>query len=460
MAKIENNFNHNVFFEFEKKHSLFNLKNGDTYFWDIIRNDIYLELLWEYSLIPKNRIKRSVKQLLGALLTILKFWTSIFVKRNKYIFFTASRNKINGNQSYDQNLGDLLTKFSKESILLENFEENEKAWYYSNTVFNPIAAIRKICSFFLKTRDYSLLLLLLKNEYAEFNLSNHEINSIYKKFKIDLLYYSIIFRVQKPKAIFITQYGIQKGLFAAAKRLGIPVIEVQHGIIDEGHMAYSYNRNILYTPEQYYLPDYFLSFTDFWTKDLYMPVSGIIPAGNSAFAKMAGIVKNQEILKQDGLLVASSNIFGKNLAELIIRFARAHTNTPVYFKLHPDQFQNVRQYEDQFSSLQNVKIFTGEKSVNELLSISKAVLAIQSTAVYEALHSDKIAIIYKKQTYKRHSHIFNFNNVYLIDDEIELENALKQSTDENRFPSNIFFKEFDESIFFAFMTKLEHEHIR
>ncbi|MGQ7945282.1 capsular polysaccharide export protein, LipB/KpsS family [Flavobacterium sp. WC2509] len=395
------------------------------------------------------RLKKS--QIIKELCSFLSF---LFFKKCDYLFFTASRNKINETKVFDQNLGDVLNTISGKYFAFENFERDKTKWYYDNTLFDPIFIFRKVFNFFFKTQDYSDLVSLITSEHENSKIGNEEINNIVIDFKIDYAFYYFILKWKKVKAVFITQNGIQKGLFAAAKKCNIPVIEVQHGIIDEGHLAYNYNKTISYDDHRIYMPTYYFSFSDFWIEKLNIPVKKIFSMGNSFFYNDQDTKIALKDSSAQGLLVASSDVFGENLKNLVLEFANRRNETKVYFKLHPNQFSEKQYYVDQFANFENVKVYTNEKSLYELLEISKAILLIQSTALYEAYHLKIRGIIYKKQTYTRHSHVFELPNISLVDNVDELVKAFETEFVDDVLKKDLFFKKFDTAQFTQFMNKI------
>ncbi len=122
--------------------------------------------------------------------------------------------------------------------------------------------------------------------------------------------------------------------------------------------------------------------------------------------------------------------------------------------MHPNQFIEKQYYIDQFSSFENVKVYTNESSIYELLAISNAILVIQSTALYEAYHLNKKAFIYKKQTYYRHKHVFGLPNIYLIDNANEIAEAYNNEFVLDTRSQNLFFKNFDSLKFNQFKNDL------
>jgi hypothetical protein len=450
--KPEKEFNQNVFFDFEEKYDLFNKHFGNLFYWDLIRFELFYQLLWSRnSNVKSEKTLTSKKQILKELRSFFKFF---LIQKVDFLFFTASRNKINDDTIFDQNLADIMEVIPGSYYAFESFERDKTKWLYKNTLFNPIAIFRRIIKFFYKHKsDYSELISLINNEFPRSAFTIEDVNRIILDYKIDYFYYSILFKIKKPKAVFITQNGIQKGLFAAGKRYNIPIVEVQHGIIDDAHLAYSYSKKNNYKENQLYLPTYFFSFSEFWTKDLNFPVKEIIAMGNSYFYNTQ--INNKKGAKdKKGLLVASSDVFGEDLKNIILDFVNINKTIPVYFKLHPNQFSEKKYYLDQFVNNDNVKVYTNENSIYELLEISNAILVIQSTALYEAYHLKKKGFIYKKQTFQRHQHVFDLPNIFLIDNANEITEVFSTDFIFDEMSKNLFFKNFDSLKFNQFVINL------
>jgi len=446
-------FDIDCFFSFEEKNKCFDYKVEGIYFWDLIRCELYYDIY--RGNIPDDNERSS--SLTVAIFKFIKesyvFMFSMFFKKWDCIFFTASRNKLENNKYFDQSLGDLLAKYKKNEISFESFERDQKKWEYKNTLYNPIGIINKISSKFSKNQDYSSVIKLITDEYKDSNFTNQTINNIVKKYKVELYFYSILFKLKCPKIIFLSQSGSQKALFVAAKKNSIPVVEVQHGVINEGHVMYSYSHKINYKSDQIFLPTYFFVFSEFWKKQVYYPVKKTLCMGNSFFYEFPNTAKDTSIIKE-GLAVASANIYGENLKKIVMELASRNSVDPIYFKLHPNQYSEKDNFTADFLPFKNVHIFSSEKSMFELLALSKAVLVIQSTALYESLHRKNIGIIYKKQSYEEHDHVFDNPNVYLVDTAEQVTEAMNHSFVEDAVFDNMFFKDFDHKLFEQFISEL------
>ena len=269
----------------------------------------------------------------------------------------------------------------------------------------------------------------------------------YDKVKIqknELLSSKKILKKYKIEKIFICQNGIQKGLFRAGKELGIKIYETQHGSVDIGHLVYHYP-SMEYTQKQISLPDVIFSFSPFWFKELNLPNVSICPVGNNylyaPFEK-----KNIHFLKE-GITIISADIYGKILSDFILseEVRNVLREIPIYFKLHPNQYHEKEYYIQKFQGIQNVTVVSNELSIGELLDKCDTIFTIVSTVIYEALQANHKVIILKQENYLEVDHIFNCDNVYLVNTINDFISALNTEivTDKNV----TFFAPFDKEAF-------------
>lgn len=445
------------FFLFEKENNLFSRKNKDgIYIWDLIRYDVYVALLREEAIKDPSFQKPPRAYFYFVLDVITLLWTLLFGKY-KYIFFTSSRNKNRENKLYDQNAYDALNILHKDALILETFERNKNKSLYRSFIYNRITILRKPISYFIKSEDYSDLLNLIRENFDNNKLTNQRLNEIIKYYKIEYAYYKWIFKWKKIKLVFVTQNGIQKGLFAAARTLHIPVTEIQHGFIDPAHIAYNYNREIPYEATQINIPTYFFSYSQYWTTSIYYPVKKIIPIGNSALYKTSvEFTEGSPTDQPKGLVVVSADVYGEDLKKLMIEFLSYNSKIPIYFKLHPNQFHEEEHYKDAFTNYKNVHVISKNSSIHELIHVSKAVLVVKSTVVYEALHMKRIGIIYDNGKQNMIGDISEYPNVYVINNGDGLNKILQAAFDESKYQEDIFFKNFDNSLFNTFLNQFNH----
>jgi len=376
--------------------------------------------------------------------SIIKLIFGLFQKKHDF-FFLASRDKAPSKKFYDKNALDALQLLKENVFLFETYYFDGIEYEYdvpSNAhCFNPILIFRRIYNIlFYKKNDYSDLTEIIKKG-LDIHYTNAEINLAISNYKADCVFYKFLLKKKGIKRIFLTQNGVQKGLIATARTLGIPVYEFQHGIIDKGQLVYNYPA-VVKQDSNISIPDCFFTFSDFWTRDLNFPAKKIVPVGNNSFAK-SSLSANTPV--QDNVLtVVSSDYFGQRLAVLIEEFVREQPNVKLFFKLHPNQYSEVSWYRDSFSKVGNIEVVTNEYTIPELLAKSKGVLLIQSTAAYEALQAGRAVYILAESTYYRQDHIFDCKNVHLIYNVSDLKREWMQPLQQEE---TVFFNQFDSRLF-------------
>jgi hypothetical protein len=145
--------------------------------------------------------------------------------------------------------------------------------------------------------------------------------------------FTIVLKRLKPKLVFIVcSYG-NEAFIRAAKFLNIPTIEIQHGVINNFHLGYSYNKQL---PKSSF-PDFFFSFGRTWkdTTDLPVEKNRIYDIGfpnlEMQFDRRGKKVKLEQVL------FLSQGIVGKQLSQFAVNFAEKNPSFRVVYKLHPGE---------------------------------------------------------------------------------------------------------------------------
>lgn len=237
-------------------------------------------------------------------------------------------------------------------------------------------------------RFLQLLEKKLKNKYGQcISWQNMEetiqearlIHNIYKK------YFSKIFSKLNCK-ILITIVYYQPVLFPAyeaAKELGIQVVELQHGVINN-HISYMFKddnyHNII-------VPDILLTFGDIhntWVK-----------LCNQTKAVAIGFPSQEKLIKQYEVIIPRENtiIFYpepfSNYETLIDEFIKKNKKYDILIKLHPLQFGHIKEYFPILSKNKKaVFIDNQDKDIYYWLKYAKHHVMISSTVGLEAMAFD------------------------------------------------------------------------
>jgi len=400
----------NKFFEEQNSKGIF--------YWDLVRHDVFYLLYYKVcdtKLLPVVHEEKSKLTMLSTLFGNVRGYINFNIKttRNyKYICFVTSRNKDADKKDVDYISDDILRVIQADSFVIESFNKDIINRYKSIFDFGLLMTTYKARlkeKFVKKTPETYKISEILKHEFnVSIDLTN-DINALIINYKISTEYYSSLFKKTRPKAIFMVQNGIQKGLFEAANKLNIPVIELQHGLIGYVHPAYSYP-DTLQPGNLKTLPNTFFSFSDFWISNLNYPVKKIIPLGNNFYSKT--IVTQ---LKKYDLTFIFANIYSEDLIKFIDVLLQERYKGKICIKLHPNQFNEFHTITSLYAAHDTIEVIASQRSMAEILSVSKAIFAIQSTAVYEALHYKVKVYLYKIKDYLTHQDVIGNPNVYLVE---------------------------------------------
>jgi hypothetical protein len=444
------------FQKIEVDHKFFAEKNSKgILYWDLVRHDVFYLVYYEVcntKLLPVVDERKSKLVMLSTLFdNVLGYinFNIIARRKYKYICFATSRNKDSDNKDVDYISDDILRIIEADSFVIESFNKHINSRYQSIFDFGLLMTTYKARfkkKIYKKSPETYKIAEILKHE---FNVSvdlTYDINSLIINYKISTEYYFRLFKKIRPKAVFIVQNGIQKGLFEAAYKLNIPVIELQHGLIGYVHPAYSYPTTIQPGNLKTF-PTTFFSFSDFWSRNLNYPVKNIISMGNNFYAR--SIIPQ---LKEYDITFILANIYSNDLLQFLDSLLKDDYKGKICIKLHPNQFGEFDTITALFEAHDAIEVIASQRSMGEILSVSKAIFAIQSTAVYEALHYKVKVYLYKIKDYLTHQDVIANPNVYLV------ENA----ADVHKFDGYAFiesevytmFEPFNENVFNDFITSL------
>ncbi len=408
------------FFEMEEKYKLFDLKTKENFsVWDIFRYHIHLKYIYPDGLPMEDNVRFSFLVYIMGFIKVIFSCISFFFKKADIIVFPNSRYVDQNELLFDKACENVIQELSDRVLIVERFKGLKN--YLHSIEYNFVRLYRNMYSKLLKYELPGEILekidLALLETFDEVKISHTEINQLYTHFILEYRYYRFFLKFKKAKRIFLVQNGLQKGMIAAAKKLKIEFIEIQHGRIGIDHLAYSYP-DFISKDDPILMPDYLLTMGSYWGKGFNIP-SQVIPVGNDYF------VKEQSQQKPDGsILFISSIIHGEELSKLAVKFAKANPKIVLNFKLHQNEIREIRKYSELFSGFSSIHIYTNEVELDTLIEKSILIVLINSTALYEALDSGKKVAIYKKVNFESLADCFDIPNVYFFESLGELHDIL------------------------------------
>tara|TARA_Y100001968_G_scaffold313758_1_gene338298 strand:+ start:2498 stop:3913 length:1416 start_codon:yes stop_codon:yes gene_type:complete len=370
--------------------------------WEGIRYDLFQEIITQTNYlnqrkIPLNYIDK-IKKIFSKIKKLIYDYpikSPFIINKNSILIFSSNRRVRKSGKYIDIYADcfiDLLPKeldyaFLEGPIYGKHNKPHKKYNIYYIDYINQLSklislALRVI--FIFKPRnnniEYLKRILLLKYN-NDFNLKKR-INSYVLQFISTYIIAYRLFRLKRPTHIFFVDSLAYLPYISAAKNLGIPTIELQHGSPARGKLNYDYSSGIKHSS----FPDWFASFGDYWLRENILPIEKqkIISFGFPFFANSLKKEKD-EIPVENYFLIISQPTIAQELVDFSIKLRRIlDSSIQIVFKPHPLEYLEDNLYFDQ---LRKQSILVAEKNISlyELFIKSNWQLGVYSTAIYEGL---------------------------------------------------------------------------
>jgi len=421
----------NKFHQMELECKLFELgKEINFPVWDIVRYHVYIKYLYpkERMLELKTSKKHSIHDYINICLHIVPFFVELLSKRKDNIILSCSRFINSDGQYFDKPADALIKTLNKKGLIIESFSGNRLAYKYIYDFSNIISRLIKKTS--LHSIYYKEILISLNNTFGKCLMSFDEFSNIIHVYECEYLFYNFIFKIKKPKRIFISR-GNPKASILAANNNNASTYLLQHASIEIDQVDLSYPKKIS-RKDNILFPMYVLTFGTYWCKNINTPAKKIISIGNDFY------FSKPKAKNENSILIISTIIHGKELSILTKKIAENRSDLKFIFKLHPNEYHKKYFYKKFFNNLKNVDIITSSIDTNELVAKSQLVILIISSVLYEVLNQNKKVAIYKKINFERNLKFIGYKNVYFFNDLDELNFILLQPTHYSNIKYNFF----------------------
>jgi hypothetical protein len=229
--------------------------------------------------------------------------------------------------------------------------------------------------------------------------------------------YLAFFYLSKPKGMLYVALNTDLGVVEAANRLGIPTIEVQHGILG---MSYILNVKV----PQNAIPKYFLSFGKGWDSNFKLPGCMNINVGYPFIDEKKQLFANCK--KEKFILVISDG--NMRMCDIAIRMAKKYIQLRVIFRLKPSEFDDWKiKYPKLFWAMENSILDVSSddhESVHDLLAKCEYLIGTCSILIYEGLAMRCRTVVVKGPGYSYLRYLIDEKWVYLAnEDDIDISMA-------------------------------------
>lgn len=388
------------FLELEKKHNLFNDKIGDMYYWEYIRFGCYQLILSKLSVMgknekPKNNLKKEFKNLIKLFFRDIRFCNT----EKEILVLSHYRKNKNINENYYCIYTDtFINELPYSSVNLEIVTENTidllptvgTRYYDVITFFNYAIQKRLLKKRYIKKVEIvSIKLKHIINETYNISVSLSELN----KMIIDSLFYRKthikkyrnMLKKINPKIILevVSYNNYCMVMNEVAKQMKIPIMEIQHGMIGNQHIAYN-----CYNSYLRFFPDYFFAFSNLWlSKNFPLDATKIKCVGFPYLEfQCKNSLKGELIFDNDEktILVISQwtrSQFYIDFVDELAKDKNCHYN--IILKIHPEDKLDLR-YE-KLKNRKNIKLISNEFNIYDCFRNADIQVGSYSTGLFEGL---------------------------------------------------------------------------
>jgi hypothetical protein len=399
--------------------------------WDIVRHDV-MKMVYarvvdaapepaEPPAFATRLLHLAIRRLLGAALSL-----SQQLRRHDVLVYRAPRLRRNG-RGVDTAMDQVLATCPGRALVINTFPHRYDRRFAKASELAPRPAGLDALEQRLR-EDFGVSVDL--DHFVRNRLADHEL--AWRQYR------RLLARV-RPRLILLTQNGVDKALFRAAREAGVPCVEVQHGLISEAHPAYAYPESVSGAGAAMF-PDGLLAFSEFWIRNCHYPVRWAVAAGNDEFVPTALPAPRSN----GDVLVITAAKYNERVSDWTERIAARRPDRTFKFKLHPSQGHQLTEVKARFQHLPNVEVIGTNRTTSQLLATASDVLLIQSTVAYEAVQAGRRLLVIDELDSSTHHDLFALPNVFLVQDLDGLERAL--SLPQVSAPAPVFFKPFDAAL--------------
>lgn len=423
----------------EIKNNLFSIGYENNFpVWDIVRYDFFKSLNYSTDALERLNTKSSKKgiEYFYLIKKILKFILIFPFEKCDLIFFTSSRNSYK-NKFIDQAAYGLINATKKDYLIFDLLLKKNFAYKnhfdFSNILLKLLLPQKKY------EIEYQTISSVISDNFGDNKITYEQFENVLNLYFVQYKFYSFIFKVKRPKKIFIST-GNPKALIKAARNENIETFLIQHASIEIDEIDYSYPPQIEFNSKNILFADTILTLGFYWCKNVNAPIKSKFIIGNDFFCT------NSNSNSDNSILFISTIVHGEELSKLALDFVNKYPGYKINFKLHPNEFHLKSKYEFKFNRVKNIRIITDEIDILTLIDLSSTVVLITSAVLYNALERVKKVAIYKKMNYEKQELIKDFEKLNFINDEDDLINVITRPNIYNK--SDKYFVQNNEKLIF------------
>lgn len=269
--------------EIESKYPVENIRSDGFQVWPMVRFWLWAYCTAKIEPLRSKSQSLSLQQILQILGSFFYGFRSFWGKYHYLTFSDTSERKAIGGLHVDKSI-DFINSLLSNPLMIEL----PLPKHFPKSSVPTIRLVSKMPLYILEWFYYKLNFkrikieneLVIKDILKEIGIS-FDYQSILKRNIAQYKVGRILYKLYKPKGIVIQCAYTNTGFVKAFKDSGIPIIEVQHGMLSTSHVAY----NVFKKLDPSYFPDYFLSYGHrekaiFTSSNYYIPNDHVLPTGH------------------------------------------------------------------------------------------------------------------------------------------------------------------------------------
>ena len=267
-------------------------------------------------------------------------------------------------------------------------------------ILKYIRYIKKTCEISIEDRKNIKDLITFLNQNCPLQIDNilkreiiYNLEFFAKNSKQMINIFEIYLQKVNPKVVIVccASYPdiLRTSMILACKNKKVVTAELQHGVVSTYHENYHYGNNIINNKEcSKILPDYFLTFGEYWNREVRIPSKCNVVG----YAKTVIVDK---VPSDNNILFCAGANFDAYMEFLNGLMPELHSETKIYFRLHP--IFSTKEQRNRFKKfLKYPNFFTAdEKDLSFYMKDCRYVIVDGSTVCYEALFMGRIVFAFE-----------------------------------------------------------------
>lgn len=437
----------NSFLDFENQYHLFDIKINKARVWNYLRIHVYNDLLkikgFRNGEAGEKSRTRENKKTWEFIWKKYVSCNELFAHQRDVLIISHGRKYKDGNKYYKCPYTNLLDGYLKNShYILDKktpdgtyeIQKSRNILYSDIEMFNKVMHVSFPEEMALRSEIDAGIIepietyfnqpigLELKKKWTQ--CINDYIN-IRKEY---LVYYNYMLERIKPKIILIVCAYAVDGMFLCevAHKRQIPVVELQHGLMGDEHIAYNFKSKMRLST----FPDYIFTFGNFEKQLTRFPISKshIIPVGYPELENKHMVYKTKKGSKKVVLFISA-------LSSKIAEFADAvatmldEDKYQIIVQLHPFEYSCWKETIGKYLTHPAIKVVGGyEHPVYESLAQADWVVGNYSTVLSEAQMFDVKVAVMKFEMYRSVKFLYQNGYAVLVDSPEQLVKEIEEDT--------------------------------